>query len=268
MGYQYRKINKDTYLIQGDGHESMYLISGRDRSMLVDAGMEPESLKQITDQLSDKSVFCVLTHGHFDHIGMCGEYEEVYLDEKDLDLYEKHSKGDMMPGMKFCCRKKEEILLMKKEFDLGEHRIVTVSLPGHTKGSVIFCDMKNRSVFCGDAVGSGCGVLMTAGLGSLPLDAYQQGLREAISELEQLGVDETWNFYGGHDGQQYASRTGPYNPVTLKLIKDMEILCGKLLDHSAEKQESVKETPFGSLREIIGIYGNAELQLLIEEETI
>ena len=268
MGYQARKIADDAYLIQGDGHESMYLIIGKDKAMLVDAGMEPESLKQFTDTLTDKEVICVLSHGHFDHIGMCGEYEEVYLDEKDKDLYIAHSKGDMMPDMHMSCRDIKDIRPMKKDFDLGDRQIISVPVQGHTAGSMIFCDMKDHHVYCGDAFGSGCGVLMTAGLGSLPLDEYRKGLNQAIRELEDLGIDDSWAFFGGHDGQQYHSRTGPYNPITMKLIRDMEVLCEKLLDGTAEKQENINKSPFGEMREIIGIYGNAELQLLVQEERI
>lgn len=265
MGYECRKINEDAWLIQGQGNESMYLIEGRDKALLIDAGMEKESLKEVTDSLTKKDVICVLTHGHFDHIGMCGEYDEVYLEEKDFDLYRQHSKGDMMPGMSFVCKDVNEVKPMKKEYDLGDHKIISIPLKGHTAGSVIFADMKDRCVYSGDAVGSGCGVLMTAGLGSLPLDQYKNGLHEAIRELEELGVDETWKFYGGHDGQEYMSRTGRYNPLTFKLVKDMEVLCEKMLDQTADITEKDIESPFGKAKEIFGTYGDAELQLLVQE---
>ena len=157
---------------------------------------------------------------------------------------------------------REELQEMKKEFDLGDRRIITVSVPGHTPGSVVLCDLEHRTVYCGDAIGSGCGVLMTKGLGSLPLKEYGEHLEEAVKELEVLGVDDNWQFYGGHYGQHHASRVSDHNVPCLQMMKDMRTLCAQMTEGTADVQESIKESPFGKMKEIIGIYGCAELQLL------
>ncbi|MBQ6335417.1 MAG: MBL fold metallo-hydrolase [Erysipelotrichaceae bacterium] len=263
MSYTCKKINDDSYLIQGAGMESMYLINGRDKGLLIDAGMEEESLKEYCRELCEKEIVCVLTHGHFDHIGKCGEFEEVYLDHEDLELYRSHGFGPFKRDY-FVCKPCEELKEMKKEYDLGDHRIISIKVPGHTKGSIILCDLKNKSVYCGDAIGSGCGVLMTKGLGSLPLDEYEKGLEEAIKELESLGVDESWTFYGGHDGQQYHSRVSDYNPLTLKMFKDMKQLCHRMNEGTALVETNIRQTPFGEAKETIGIYETAELQMMEE----
>ena len=266
MGYTERKLSESAYLIQGDKNESMYLINGKDKSLLIDAGMEDESLKEFCDRLTDKEIVCVLTHAHFDHIGKCGEFNEVYLDEKDLDMYRQQSSGSMSPVDNFVCKAADEIKKMEEVYDLGDRKITTVALPGHTPGSVIFLDPYDKAVYCGDALGSGCGVLMVNGLGSLSLEEYQKGLEGALIKLKESGVDENWKFYGGHDGQQYHSRTCRYNPITLKLIEDMKLLCEKMIGGTAYTEESIKDTPFGRVKEIIGIEGNAEMQLMIKEE--
>jgi len=49
------------------------------------------------------------------------------------------------------------------------------------------------------------------------------------------------------------------------LIEDMKTLCEKMLNNSAHTEESIKDTPFGRVKEIIGIEGNAEMQLMIKE---
>ena len=265
MGYTERKLSDSAYLIQGDKNESMYLINGKDRSLLIDAGMEDESLKQFCDRLTDKGTICVLTHGHFDHIGKCGEFDEVYIDYKDLEMYRQQSRGSVSPVDNFVCKEADEVKKMENNYDLGDRKIETIPLPGHTPGSVIFLDPLDRAIYCGDAVGSGCGVLMVEGLGSLSLEEYKEGLEKAIEKLKEAGVDENWNFYGGHDGQQYHSRTCEYNQITLKLIEDMKTLCEKMLNNNAHTEESIKDTPFGRVKEIIGIEGNAEMQLMIKE---
>lgn len=265
MGYTERKLSDSAYLIQGDKNESMYLINGKNRSLLIDAGMEEESLKRFCERLTDKETICVLTHGHFDHIGKCGEFSEVYLDRRDLDMYLKNSNGSMGPVENFVCKDVDEVKKMEDFYDLGDRKIETIPLPGHTLGSVIFLDPHDKAVYCGDAIGSGCGVLMVEGIGSLSLQEYREGLAGAIERLEKAGVDESWSFYGGHDGQQYHSRTCSYNPLSLKLMKDMKILCEKMIDNTATIHESIRDGQFGRVKEIIGIEGNAELQLIIEE---
>ena len=264
MGYTNRKINEDSWLIQCDSHVSMYLIEGTQKAMLIDAGMEKDNLLEYCRELTDKPIFCVLTHGHFDHIGRCGEFAEVYLDFQDKELYVQHSTGPFLKQIDPCCKAAEELLEMRKEFDLGDKKIVTVSLPGHTPGSVIFCDPDGKTVYLGDAIGSGCGVLMTAGLGSLPLDEYAIGLDHAIDELENLGIDDDWKFYGGHYGQHHASRVSDNNLPCLQMMKDMRVLYEQMEAGTANVQESVKESPFGKAKETIGIYGCAELQLLTD----
>ena len=264
MGYTNRKINEDSWLIQCDSHVSMYLIEGTEKALLVDAGMEKENLAEYCRELTEKPIICVLTHGHFDHIGRCGEFNEVCLDLKDKELYEQHSIGPFLKQIDPCCKPADELLEMKKEYDLGDKKIITVSVPGHTPGSVIFCDMKNQTIYCGDAIGSGCGVLMTAGLGSLPLNEYAKGLAEAIDELESLGVNDSWKFYGGHYGQHHASRVSSNNLPCLQMMKDMRVLCEKMTAGTADIRESIKESPFGKAKETIGIYGCAELQLLTD----
>ena len=264
MGYTNRKINDDSWLIQCDSHVSMYLIEGTEKAMLIDAGMERDNLAEYCRGLTEKPVFCVLTHGHFDHIGRCGEFAEGYLDLKDKELYKQHSSGPFLKEIDPCCKDAEELLEMQKEFDLGSIQVVSISVPGHTSGSVVFCDRKNHTVYCGDAIGSGCGVLMTAGLGSLPLKEYAEGLKQAIMELEDLGVDDEWKFYGGHYGQHHASRISDHNLPCLQMMKDMRVLCEQMEEGNADIQESIKESPFGKAKEIIGIYGCAELQLLAD----
>ena len=45
----------------------------------------------------------------------------------------------------------------------------------------------------------------------------------------------------------------------------MKILCEKMIDNTATIHESIRDGQFGRVKEIIGIEGNAELQLIIEE---
>lgn len=261
MAYHIKQINDATYLLDGDGHESMYLIVGQEQALLIDAGMEEEPLLPVVRSITDKPVLVALTHGHFDHMGRTGEFDRVYIDPKDLELYREHTHFTGLPAPmdKLTFKPAEQLLPLPESFDLGGLTVHTVPLQGHTPGSVVFVDCDHRLVFTGDAIGSGCGVLMLID-GALGMTEYKQGLDSAAARLENLGVTAEWKFYGGHDHQEYLSRVAPCNRLDLQLLKDMSILCEKLLDGTAHMEE--KDHPFKNRgKPYYAVYGKAEMDV-------
>jgi len=55
---------------------NMFLVRGRDRDLLVDAGMGVCSLRRFLDPFLDKPVIHVVTHTHVDHIGSSHEFAD------------------------------------------------------------------------------------------------------------------------------------------------------------------------------------------------
>lgn len=47
-------------------------------------------------------------------------------------------------------------------------------------------------------------------------------------------MDESWNFYGGHPGQEKMSKVSEYNRPDINLMADMERLCGLVMDRKVE----------------------------------
>ena len=231
MGYICEKVNEYTYHIDGLGRESMYLIIGEKKALMIDTGMEKDSLSDYVKTLTDKPVAVALTHGHFDHIGRCGDFEEVYIDEKDIDMYIEHSniKGWGIDVNTLNILDVNKVKPLPQSFDLGGVVIDVVPLAGHTPGSVLFVDRAAQLVYSGDAIGSGCGVLMLI-KGALTISEYRDALLQADKDLKELGVDSSWQFYGGHNGQQHVSRVSEFNRLDLTLLEDMAVLCEKLLD--------------------------------------
>ncbi len=264
MGYSFRKLNENDYLIQGDKKESMYLLIGEEKALVIDAGMEEESLLQFVRTLTDKPLVMALTHGHFDHIGQTGEFDEVYISPKDLDMFREHSERPMGMQIKLNTKPAEDLLMLPESFDLGGISVIPVALEGHTPGSYLFADMKNQCVFSGDAVGSGCGVLMLIG-GASDMKTYKAGILDAISQMEKLGVDDSWAFFGGHDGQEKLSKVSEYNPVCLQLVKDMAELCQKLMDGTAEYEKKEVRIPRMNVTPLHAWYGKAEMDLSQEQ---
>ncbi|MBP3041602.1 MBL fold metallo-hydrolase [Bacillaceae bacterium Marseille-Q3522] len=70
-----------------------FLLIGEERAALIDTGLGIDHIKRITDQLTDLLIFVLTTHVHADHIGSHGEFEELYVQEKEEDWLINGIKG-------------------------------------------------------------------------------------------------------------------------------------------------------------------------------
>lgn len=230
--YKSEKINEYTYKILDSYDEAMYLIAGSQKALLIDAGMEKQSLYKYVSSLTTKPILLALTHGHIDHIGQSGSFENVYMNLLDRGTYllHMHMKAGHFNSDGLNFKKIDDIQNMPDYFDLGDRKIDILPLGGHTPGSVIFVDQNQKSVFTGDAIGSGCGCWMQMDE-CLSIKQYHQNLLNVLKQLQDRRVDTTWHFYGGHDKQEYQSKVSHLNRLDIQLLKDMEQLCCKLMQH-------------------------------------
>ncbi|HBZ40493.1 MAG TPA: hypothetical protein DEO50_01120 [Erysipelotrichaceae bacterium] len=147
--------------------EQIYVVVGSKRAMVIDTGMGIGSLKTYLDQLLDLPYFVVNTHGHPDHGGGNGEFDEVYLHPEDFELYAsmvsvEFRRFDLERILKVSAPVYDEAMIPFMDallpladgmsFDLGDRIITTIHIPGHTRGSVAFYDEKTKSLFSGDTI--------------------------------------------------------------------------------------------------------------------
>lgn len=233
-----------------------YIIEGRDRALVIDTGMGNGDITALIGSITRLPYALALTHGHGDHSRHCSRFSKIYLDMADKPmLFESRFPGHETPD--------ENALISISDgckFDLGGGVIIeTVSLPGHTPGSVIFVDSFHKCVFTGDAVGSGCGVWMQVPC-AYDLSAYAAALAFAEDRLAKLGVDGTWAFLGGHAYQRFANDSGEFNPILPGMFSDMRTLCEKLisgeLTGSADGLEQISQR-FGET--LKASYGTADM---------
>ncbi len=175
-----KRINEDVYLIDDAGESTCYLVTGRERALLIDTVNGMENLKEIVKELTPLPITVVNTHGHGDHIFGNVYFEQAYLHPADFALHdmsfafppaaEELKKQGLKPARLLP-------LLEDAVFDLGGIALGVIPVKGHTPGCVALLCRKHRMLFSGDAV---IGHLWMQLEHSLPLSVLKQSLAALI----------------------------------------------------------------------------------------
>lgn len=144
----FRKIDKHTWIGSGNAlsSETMYIIEGKDRAVLIDAGTIIPGLDKIVEKITRKPVTLILTHVHPDHAGAAGCFEEVWINPADTVLI-----PEFMPDYKGEIKYLENGQLI----ELGGRTLETCFTPGHTPGSTTFLEVGTDTGYSGDSFGNG-----------------------------------------------------------------------------------------------------------------
>ena len=209
----FRQLDEHTWI--GNGHrtynESLYLVEGNDRAVLIDAGTRVPGLDKIVAGITSKPVTMILTHGHGDHVGGVGPFPEVWIgpaDEQMLRNSQRRYQGQIRH------------LTDGETIDLGGRKLEVMFTPGHTSGSVTFFDKANHYGFSGDAFGST----------NLLVFTYLSNVKASAAKVEKYMKDNDIRFlYPGH----YSGD----NLESPKRVTDIKNLCDDLL---TGKRQGVK----------------------------
>lgn len=188
----FRQIDEHTW--EGNGHlcynESVYLIEGSEKALLIDAGTMLRHLDKAVAQLTDKPVTLVATHVHGDHTGMAiNQFPELYINPADVaQMGDGVDEAAATAGTMSC---KVRFLRDGQVFDLGGREIEVVYTPGHTPGSTTFIDKANHYGFSGDSFGS-TNLLLTTNFNTLINTAGRMR-----ATMDKYGIEK---LYPGHYG--------------------------------------------------------------------
>ena len=202
----FRQIDEHTW--EGNGHlmaaESIYLVEGDKRAVLIDAGTRIKDLDKLVAKLTSKPVTLIITHVHPDHTGSAINYfPSLYINAADtvnIPQFMPDYKGEV----KYL--KDHEVI------DLGNRQLTVIFTPGHTPGSTTFIDKEAGYGFSGDSFGSG-NLLLT-----LPFSTLQNTCERMLHCMERHNIQR---LYPGHYYGQ--------NAETQQRLKDMITICEDML---------------------------------------
>ena len=215
----FHQIDEHTWVGSGHEmwHESLYLIEGNNKAILIDAGTNIKGLDKIVSSITKKPVVLVATHVHPDHTGpSINSFPEIYINPGDADsvpMFMSNYKG----VVKYL--KDREII------DLGNRQLEVVYTPGHTKGSTTFIDKNAGYGFSGDSFGTGL-LLLT-----VDFSTFIASCEKICSLMEGKKIKY---LYPGHYNEN--------NMETLNKIKDMLALSQNVLSGNIKGNDNPDNT--------------------------
>lgn len=220
----FRQIDEHTW--EGNGHlvynESVYVIEGNDKALVIDAGTNMPNLDKAVAALTDKPVMMALTHGHGDHVGGIGCFPEVWINPADEPMIASGRnpyKGEI------------HHLQDGEIIDLGGRQIEVLYTPGHTSGSTTFFDKEHHYGFSGDAFGS-TNLLLFAGT----FKGLINTCARTAEFMQKYGIEK---LYPGHYHGD--------NPETLQRVLDEKKMSEEVL---SGKRKGTPDTASGLNRSI------------------
>lgn len=157
---------------------NIWHLRGRERDLVIDAGLGVGSLRTECPQLFERDPILVITHAHLDHMGSAYEFAERWahpaepvgqpvgdslegarLGEQlgfDYELPEllitARPAGFLPDDYRLAPAPATRELFDNEVIDLGDLQLRVLHLPGHTPGSICLFDEALGTLFSGDVV--------------------------------------------------------------------------------------------------------------------
>ena len=224
---------------------NIWLVRGRGRDLVVDAGMGLRSLTPALGLTPGKPVIAVATHVHVDHIGSLHEFDDrrahaaeaaayaTMPDEATLaHLFRAEAEPVSAPPYEgwspadFRLRPAplRSTLAAGEEIDLGDRAFRLLHLPGHSPDSIGLFDEADGMLFSGDALYDG-----------LLIDDFPRSSApryiETMQRLRELPIRIG---HGGH---------GPCFDQARKAVLVEEYLAGKRLQGCPREAPALRAAP-------------------------
>jgi glyoxylase-like metal-dependent hydrolase (beta-lactamase superfamily II) len=172
-----RLTDRSYHIDEGDGY-GLFLVEGRDRSVLIDAGIGVGDLRGLAADLVDTPLTLLLTHTHWDHIGRAAQFAEVLVSPAELpsdgrvaidslsnEFTQRPARfsrewleagkafpDDFDPATYGIDPAAAEPVPVDAGLDLGDRTLEVVPLPGHSPGHLGVLDPATDVLYGGDVI--------------------------------------------------------------------------------------------------------------------
>ena len=187
---------------------NIWHIRGRDRDLVIDAGMGLRPLKPEIAKLSGRPLTAIVSHTHFDHVGSTHEFETRLGHACEAHILEAPTKentaiGNFVQAETFSAWPYEGFapetyaitpapltghLDEGDVIDLGDRHFSVFHLPGHSPGSIALFESATGTLFSGDVVYNGA-------LFDTVYHSDREAYAESLNRLKELPVTRV---HGGH----------------------------------------------------------------------
>lgn len=151
------KIKPDTWVITNRWQNFMYLLIGEEKALLIDSGYGEGNIREFVEQITDKPIMVLNTHGHFDHTGGNAWWTEAWMAESAVPIARKTFEPvhDEWFNAKPHTNYRENIVKDGDLIDLGKRKLDIIAIPAHNESSIAILDWQTRLLFVGDELESG-----------------------------------------------------------------------------------------------------------------
>ena len=186
---------------------NMWHVRGRDRDLLFDTGLGHFSLRRNVSLVTERSLVCVASHTHFDHIGCHHEFPERCVHQAEAAILadprnewtvaDRYATDEMFDGIpdgwdarryRIQPAPADRLLEGGDVVDLGDRLFEVIHTPGHSPGGIALYEPKSGILLSGDIVYDG------------PLidDVYHSRISDYLETMERIRSLPVCIVHGGH----------------------------------------------------------------------
>ena len=186
--YKANKVADRVWAIVENNTVNIYLVEGKDSTLVIDAGYGSGDLKAYLQTLTKLPLMLVNTHGHGDHTGSDNQFPEIYAHPDDFGLINAGFDENRQP---IAIQSKDvalPVLIPVREghvFDLGGRKLEVIEVPGHTHGSICLLDKDNKILFAGDHTN---GIVWLFLKDCYPLEVYLKSLQKVEARMDEYDI--------------------------------------------------------------------------------
>lgn len=224
--YSVKKLNETTFLIDEMGRDICYLLLGEEKALLIDCTIGTGDLKAVVEEITSLPVILAATHAHTDHLGGAWQFKEAWVHEDDNIFLFRITNSRLYRNKQLSNRMKKSGISSKdlkgriwnckwksfqseKVFDLGGRKVTAILTPGHSPGSCVFIDDKEKMMFTGDNT---CPFLLMKMAKATTLEKWLEGAEKTLALSEEYAP---WCAHG--DGTQSKEQIAH----TIELVKEI-----------------------------------------------